>query len=221
MAVVVILFLFVATIPIITMAYFTRIFGVQDPNIAVAQLVEALQQKGLKAQFGIDPSEEFDSWTILEVGNAAGVLLAQIERNPVVEGEFGKEELDEFMTELDGDLPKSAAKWLKESLKNTKVIYAFQLMAAANDDNGFDILAAIRQSIHASTGGVLQADGEGFFNENGDLIIWHFGEKVAGKLACAVLDGADIWVRFEMELGDPVQRKQFCNGQVPWQATRL
>jgi hypothetical protein len=64
-------------------------------------------------------------------------------------------------------------------------------------------------------GGILQADGEGFSNEDGYLILWQFADTVDGDWNMAVLDKDGSWIRFQMNLGDPEQRAAFLKGRVP------
>ena len=61
----------------------------------------------------------------------------------------------------------------------------------------------------------MQADGEGFTNEDGYHILWQFGEEVEGPLKMAVLGEDGRWTEFEMDLGDRRQRAAFLAGQVP------
>jgi hypothetical protein len=66
----------------------------------------------------------------------------------------------------------------------------------------------------ARTGGIFQADGEGFSNEDGYHAVWQFSDRVSGPWWMGVLQD-DRWVHFEMELGDASQRAAFLRGEVP------
>jgi len=50
------------------------------------------------------------NWSIIQVANAQGEVLTQIERNPVIDGELGKEELEEFRVNIQECKPQSAVK---------------------------------------------------------------------------------------------------------------
>ena len=63
-------------------------------------------------------------------------------------------------------------------------------------------------------GGILQADGQGFSNEQGYTILWQFGETAKGLWNVGVLVD-DRWVHFEMDLGNEQHREVFCRGQIP------
>ena len=55
---------------------------------------------------------------------------------------------------------------------------------------------------------ILQADNEGFTNEEGFHIVWQFSDSVSGAWNMAVLqDGT--WHHFKMDLGDPDHREAF------------
>jgi hypothetical protein len=61
----------------------------------------------------------------------------------------------------------------------------------------------------------MQADGEGFTNEEGYHILWQFHDGVTGEWNMAVRNFFGQWTRFTMDLGDNLQRKEFLNGKVP------
>ncbi len=60
----------------------------------------------------------------------------------------------------------------------------------------------------------MQADGEGFSNEDGDHVLWQFSEDVSGLWWMAVYrEGA--WCPFQMDLGNAEHRSAFFEGRVP------
>ncbi|HSE26404.1 MAG TPA: hypothetical protein VLB68_32350, partial [Pyrinomonadaceae bacterium] len=61
---------------------------------------------------------------------------------------------------------------------------------------------------------ILQADNEGFSNEEGYHILWQFNDSVNGTWWMAVMKG-DQWKPFQMDLGDHKQRESFFKGQIP------
>ena len=61
---------------------------------------------------------------------------------------------------------------------------------------------------------IIQADGEGFTNDDGYHIVWQFSDSVSGPWnMCGYKD--DLWHHFEMDLGDPDHRAAFLKGEVP------
>lgn len=203
------------------MGYYIRILGTQDPDIHIDDLIQSLTSNGLVAKFELDTRERPEKWTVLNILNQEGTPLAQLERNPVVEGELGQEELDEFREEIQHYKPLSAVEWLNTYFESVKVIYAFQMLGASFQDGNFEIVSAIKQLIWNRIDGILQADNEGFSNEDGDHILWQFEDDVEGEWRCAVRNMTGQWDKFEMELGDVKQREEFQNGKVPEEAKRF
>jgi hypothetical protein len=203
------------------MPYYIRVLGSQDPNIHIDELIDALKQNGLSAKFEIDTNEQPGNWTMFDIFNNDGDALAQIERNPVIDGELGQDELNEFREIIQDYKPLSAVKWLTNYFDTVKVIYAFQLLNAAFDDNNFEIISSIKTKIWNKTKGILQADNEGFSNEDGYHILWQFSDNVTGNWSCAVNNSFGKWDNFIMDLGDTTQREEFQNGNVPKNAKPL
>ena len=203
------------------MGYYIRVLGTQDPDIHLDELLDNLRADGLTAKFAFAESDTTDKWTLLEVANDNGDTLAQIERNLVVEGELGKDVLEEFKEEIEDCKPISAVNWLTTFFDKVKVIYAFHLLNASLDSNNFEIISSIKTKIWNKTSGILQADNEGFSNEDGYHILWQFSDDVSGQWSCAVLNASAQWQNFIMDLGDKAQRQDFLNGHVPKKSERI
>lgn len=203
------------------MAYYIRVFGISNPNINIEELVSKLKTEKLTATFQYDKNEAAENWSIIEVFNSKGNTICEIERNPVLIGELGKEELDEFKEYIKDYKPKSAVKWLNNYFDKIKVIYAFQLLDAAFKDENFEIVSSIKSTIWSKTGGILQADNEGFTNDNGYHILWQFSNNVTGKWNMSVKNIFGLWTNFQMDLGNQTQRKEFWDGKVPRNAKKI
>ena len=203
------------------MGYYIRVLGTQDSNIHIDELMQSLAEDSLTAKFEFDPTEQADKWTTLVILNADGEALAQLERNPVVKGELGKEELDELKEDIQDCKPVSAVKWLTNYFDKVKVIYAFQMLNAAFEDENFEIVSNIRTKIWNKNKGTIQADNEGYSNEDGYHILWQFPDNVTGEWSCAVRNWLGKWDKFVMNLGDTTQRQEFQDGKVPKSANRL
>ena len=203
------------------MGYYIRVLGITDPNIHIDELIKGLSNDGLTAKFDLDPTERADNWTVIGVANSEGEELMQIERNLVIEGELGQEELEEFREGIKDCKPNSAVKWLDKYFDKVKVIYAFQLLNAAMEDQNFEVVGSIKATIWNKLGGLLQADNEGFSNEDGYHILWQFVDNVTGDWNMAVKNIFGKWTNFKMDLGDKKQREEFWLGKVPKNATKL
>src|SRR4051812_33070119 len=158
------------------MGYYIRVLGTQDPDIHLDELPDGLRADGLTAKLAFAEGEQASNWTILQVANEQGDTLTQVERNPVIEGELGKDELEEFKEEIEDCRPTSAVHWLTSYFDKVKVIYAFQILNAAFADDNFEIISSIKTKIWNRTGGILQADHEGFSNDEGYHILWQFSD---------------------------------------------
>ena len=203
------------------MGYYIRVLGSQDPDIHIDELIESLAADSLTAKFEFDPAEKPGKWTMLDILSSSGEPLAQLERNPVIDCELGQEELDEFKEDIQDYKPTSAVKWLTNYFDKVKVIYAFQMLNAAFEDGNFEIVSNIKTKIWNKTKGILQADNEGFSNEDGYHILWQFSDTVTGDWSCAVRNWLGKWDKFVMDLGDIVQRQEFQDGKIPKNAKRL
>ncbi len=203
------------------MPYYTRVLGSKDPDIHIDELIGALEQDGLAAKFELEPSEQPGKWTMFDIFNQDGEALAQVERNSVIDGELGQDELNEFREIIQDYKPSSAVKWLTNYFDKVKVIYAFQMLNAAFADSNFEVVSTVKAKIWNETKGILQADNEGFSNDDGFHILWQFSDEVTGEWSCAVYNADGNWDSFIMDLGDATQRIEFQNGIIPKNARRL
>jgi len=94
------------------------------------------------------------------------------------------------------------------------------MLNAAFEDGNFEIVSNIKTKIWNKTNGILQADNEGFSNEDGYHILWQFSDTVTGDWSCAVRNWLGKWDKFVMDLGDKTQRQEFQDGKVPKNAKR-
>lgn len=195
------------------MGYYMRLFSKGADPVALGAIRERIAESALTAHVLTDDAE--DRWEAAVLAYPDGREFAAVERNPVTPGALGADELTEMIDELSLCEPASAARWLRVYLSSVKTIYAFQVLSAADEGDGW---AAIRAAIRACqdhAGGIPQADGEGFSNEDGFHILWQFSDKVTGSWWMAVLDETDKWVTYQMDLGNLEHRKAFKDGRIP------
>ncbi len=153
-------------------------------------------------------------WTQVILAHKDGEEIADIERNAASSNGLVSEEIEEFLEEIADCKPASAAAWLAEYLKTVKTIYAFQLLSGTDVKNGWDILGKVKDSIFTQVGGILQADGEGFSDEDGYHILWQFSNSVKGPWGMGVLKDGE-WIHFQMDLGNKKHQAAFFRGEVP------
>ena len=192
------------------MPYFIRVFSPSTTKVSQQEIVSAVRD--LAASISADGKNE--SWPDLLVATANGNEVCVIERNEVSEGSLAEEELAEFRVEIAGCYPVSAVDWLGSYFESVRQIYAFQVLSGVEKENGWDILSAIIEKVKGVAGGIVQADREGFSNEDGDQILWQFPDDVVGEWSMAILKDSR-WKQFDMDLGNFDHRKAFQAGEVP------
>jgi hypothetical protein len=196
------------------MGYFIRVLGTSLDDVPLADLRIAADPAL------IETSDEDAPWQQVVLKHHDGAEIAVIERNPVVEGELGAEELQEFLEEVPLYDPQSSVEWLRQYLPSVKVIYAFQLLSGTDINDGWTPLHRVYSAVWRIAGGILQADGEGFSNEDGYTILWQFSDSAKGAWNVGLLTG-DRWTHFELDLGSCAHREAFKNGQIPEGVTIL
>jgi len=140
--------------------------------------------------------------------------MAEVSRDSIEPGSVALDEIGEFEAFLAGAEPGSGATWALAFLKRVKTTYAFEINTAEIDAIGWRIVNDVKNEIHNHVGGILQADHEGFSNEDGYHITWDFSDSVSGDWWMAVRDG-DAWITFRMRLENADHRAAFRAGSVP------
>lgn len=195
------------------MGYYIRVLATDDTPLSEHELRECLPDIP-KCEL-IAEGEDEAGWLQLILRHVDGPAIAVVERNFVIPGELGHEEIAEFIEEVKVGRPESAARWLEGYLPCVKVVYAFQLLSGTDFHDGWAAVHALQSCIWRKRGGILQADGEGFSNEDAYQILWQFANTAAGGWNMAVLDKSGNWIRFQMDLGNPEQRAAFLEGRIP------
>ncbi len=187
--------------------------GRKDEPLSITSLRASLPPNSDAELVQEDPDQA--RWSQLILRHRAGPDIAVVERNQVIPGELGAEEIREFLDEVRDAQPESASKWLAEYLPFVTVIYAFQLLSGTDIKDGWSAVHSLQKYIWKEVGGILQADLEGFSNEQGQHILWQFSEDVEGDWEMAVLDSNGGWVGFTMDLANLDHKRAFLDGMVP------
>ena len=197
------------------MGYYIRVLTPASNPVPPALLESAARARGGKVTGDLGIA----AWDQIVVVNAVDQDVCAIDRNVVSGGTLAQEELAEFQSEVATCFPTSAAGWLKSYLESVRTIYALQILSGTEAGNGWEILDAVKDAILREAGGIVQADGEGFSNEDGYHILWQFSDSVTGHWWMAVLKEG-IWARFKMDLGSQTHRAAFLAGEIPAGAER-
>lgn len=193
------------------MGYYIRVLTPRFDSVARSTLERNVQSFG--ATVTSENANE-SIWDQLVVRNSAGEDVCVVERNEVTPASMAEEEIGEFQDEIATCYPTSAANWLQSFLHSVHVIYAFQVLSGTYAEKGWEILGAVKAAVLNSVGGIIQADNEGFTNEEGYHILWQFSDDVSGDWWMAVLKDGE-WQKFKMDLGDQAHRLAFKAGEVP------
>ncbi len=201
------------------MAYYTRVLTKLADFPTVEELADLLRGDHPDCRLSLEEGEEED-WDSALLSTTDEVEIAVLERNPVFNGSLGQDEIADFLEDLEDARPETGVRWLKEFLGEVKMIYAFQHLQGAETEEGSAALHALRSALWERGDAILQADHEGFTNEEGFHIVWQFSDSVSGAWNMAVLkDGT--WQQFKMDLGDPDHRVAFFAGEVPSDAAMI
>lgn len=196
------------------MAYRIRILSKNEARVPTSQLWERLGSESLAALIEVEKGDE-ETWDRIALSHPDGDLIALIERESIPPAEYETSDLAEYAEEIEGERPEAAARWLGDYFPRVRAIYVFQLLDGTYRDGGWAAVHAIQGEVWGAVGGIMQADGEGFTNEDGYQILWQFGEEVEGPWKMAILGEDGRWTAFEMDLGDRRQRDAFLAGRVP------
>jgi len=195
------------------MGYYTRVLSKDEefpPLDELAQFIQA-EQPQFKLTLESGTAEE---WESLLLSGIDEVEVAVIERNPVFDGSVGQDEIADFVEVIQDCKPNSGVQWLEDYLASVKTVYAFQHLQGSETVDGSNALHALRSKLWERGDAILQADNEGFTNEEGYHIVWQFSDSVSGAWNMGVLQDG-VWRHFSMDLGDPDHRAAFLRGSVP------
>jgi hypothetical protein len=195
------------------MAYYTRVLSKDEEFPSLEELADLLQANHPGYKLTLEEGDE-QEWETLLLSSDDEVEVALLERNPVFDGSAGQDEVADFLEDLQDCKPESGVEWLEGYLAEVKTVYAFQHLQGAELVDGGNALHALRSFLWERGDAIVQADGEGFTNEEGFHIVWQFSDSVSGPWNMGVLQDG-VWHHFTMDLGDPDHREAFQNGEVP------
>jgi hypothetical protein len=201
------------------MAYYTRVLSKDEEFPSFEELEQLIQEGHPEHKLTIEEGSE-EEWETLLLSSVDDDEVALIERNLVSIGSIGQDEIADFIEELQGCKPESGVQWLEEYLAEVKMIYAFQHLQGAETVEGGNALHALRSALWERGEAIIQADNEGFTNEDGYHIVWQFSDSVSGPWNMGVLQDG-VWYHFTMDLGDSDHRFAFFKGEVPSDLTAV
>ncbi|HEY1984473.1 MAG TPA: hypothetical protein VGG85_03645 [Terracidiphilus sp.] len=191
------------------MSYYTRVLSKDEEYPSAEELADLIREQHPDFKLTVEEGDE-EEWEILLLSSKEGIEVALLERIPV----YDQHDVSEFKQDIEDCKPESGVAWLLDFLAEVKTIYEFQHLQGADTEDGGNVLHALRSTLWERGDAILQADNEGFTNEEGYHIVWQFSDSVSGPWNMGVLqDGT--WNHFKMDLGDPDHRAAFLNGEMP------
>jgi hypothetical protein len=201
------------------MPYYTRVLSKDEEFPLFHQLAQWIRANHPDYRLTIEDGTE-EEWETLLLSSTDDIEVALIERNPVFDGSTGQDEIADLIEDLYGCKPNSGVQWLENYLDSVRTVYAFQHLQGAELAEGSDALHALRSALWERGDAIIQADSEGFTNEEGYHIVWQFSDSVSGPWNMGVLQDG-VWHHFKMDLGDPDHRAAFRRGEVPSDLTSI
>jgi hypothetical protein len=194
-------------------SYYTRVLSKQSEFPSAQELADVVRDGHPDYRLTIESGDE-EEWESLLLSSVDEVEVAVLDRNPVYDGSTGQDEIADFIEQLEDCKPESGARWLTDYLADVKTVYAFQHLQGADTEEGGNVLHALRSALWERGEAIIQADNEGFTNEEGFHIVWQFSDSVSGPWNMGIYRD-DVWHHFKMDLGDPDHRAAFLQGEVP------
>jgi hypothetical protein len=195
------------------MSYFLRLYAKSAERVTIQDLLTALPDAtGWQIEV---TGGSMETWSSLLVSTTQATPLFEVERNAAGEDGLFEEERQEFYEDLEGAKPASGAAWVTKYLGGACAVYSARYLAAAFDlADDLPGPNTLLWAIAGRIGGILQADGEGFSNEEGATVVWQFHDSVEGPRVVAVLGGDGQWLSQRIELSDRAHREAFFNGRL-------
>ena len=153
-------------------------------------------------------------WGKIEIADPEGHAIALLERKPVA-SEAGAAELAVMKKLAAGSEPENARAWVEKFLARVKTIYSFQLYPDAIGSHDWRVLGGVQNLLKDALSGIIQADDEGFYNEEGDYILWQMYPGAAGSIPAATLGENGEWISFQLNLNDDRAVARFKRGEMP------
>ena len=161
------------------MSYYTRVLSKDEEFPPFDELALWIRAEHPDYKLSLEDGTE-EEWESLLLSGNDDVEVALLERYPVADGSVGQDEISDLLEDLYDVKPDSGVAWLKEFLEEVKTLYAFQHLQGSETVDGSNALHAHRAQLCERGDAIIQADNEGFTNEEGFHIVWQFSDSVSG-----------------------------------------
>jgi hypothetical protein len=154
-------------------------------------------------------------WDKIEIYQPADNLISVLERLPLSAGGPSETAMAQLKSVVASSYPVNAREWLRKYLSTVKTIYSFHLLAENITRDGWPVMGRVQNLLKDTLTGIVQADNEGFYNEDGDYILWQMYAGAAGTIPAATLDANGEWIPYQLRLDDDRAIEQFKQGLPP------
>jgi hypothetical protein len=151
------------------MGYYTRVFCKSAEVPSVNMIFSYLNKLGNNSFVPEDYFEDMNStdWRSFSLKYKTGRLPLLIELNKIAdEDSLAKEEIDEFLEEIGSPGFSFNKRKVVSHLKATKYVIASQLATSDIDNDGYNANGEFLKYFADNFEGLIQADGEGFYNDS-------------------------------------------------------
>jgi hypothetical protein len=190
------------------MTYKTRLLTVSEKVIPF-HIIKSISD-GITLVSGTD-----EVWDNIEIHGKKGALIAYLNRDQAVKASSDEDSLKELSRKIQDKYPVKARQWLNTYFTTVRVIYTFTIFPDRMVKDDWLILGGIQNFLKDSSGGIIQADNEGFYNESGQYILWQMYEGATGYVTAAVLNDKGNWVPHSLKLDDVMAVNLFKQGTAP------
>ncbi len=190
------------------MGYYVRVLATSEKVIPFSEIVK--QGNSIKLISGTDAA-----WIRIEIYEPEDNLISILDRELITPGSSGEDTIAKLIESINKSYPVSAREWIRKYFLKIKAIYSFQLINNNITARGWPTLGRIQNLLKDLLGGIIQADNEGFYNEDGDYILWQMYEGATGTIPAATLDDDGDWISYQLRLNDEKSIDQFKQGIAP------
>jgi hypothetical protein len=151
-------------------SYYVRAFCTTGEPPAIRPILDFAKERGFVVE-GVSNATGLDdpAWEQAAVVYKTGKSPILLEINREQAGEDGslfREEIEEFLEFLEDAPNNSNRKRVEQHLRETRFTVAAQLATSDIDDDGYNALGNMLRYFVEHNGGMIQADGEGFYDGN-------------------------------------------------------
>ena len=154
-------------------------------------------------------------WDRIEIREPQENLICTLDRHYIAPGRLNETAIPALKESIQGSYPLNAREWIRDYFSEIKTIYTFQVFPDNITDKGWQVLGRIQSLLHDWLVGIIQADNEGFYNENGDYILWQMYPDASGSIQAAVLDEKGRWISYRLKLNNAQAVARFKEGLPP------